>query len=191
MRLKEPRIPPLSRSEWTPEIAELLQKASGVSDEPLNIFATLVRHPGLFKRWMVFGTHVLFKNTLPARDRELAILRVGWLCQAEYEFGQHARIGKQCGLTDEEIRRAIDGPSAPDWSDAERALLQATDELHAHQMIEDTTWSALNRSYDVRQIFDLLFTVGQYVLVSMVLNSIGVQLENGAEGFPQDERQST
>jgi hypothetical protein len=30
---------------------------------------------------------------------------------------------------------------------------------------------------------DLIFTAGQYKLVSMVLNSLGVQLEEGFEGF--------
>lgn len=184
MRLKEPRIPPLRRSDWTPELTELMQKTGGVSGEPLNIFATLLRHPGLLKRWMVFGTHVLVKSTLSPRDRELAILRVGWLCRSEYEFGQHTRIGKLAGLTDAEIRRVLEGPSGEGWSDTERALLQAVDELHADQMITDVTWTALTRAYSVQQILDLLFTVGQYVLVSMVLNSTGVQLEPGAEGFP-------
>lgn len=186
MRLKEPRIPPLRRSEWTPELTELMQKTGAVSGEPLNIFATLLRHPGLLKRWMVFGTHVLVKSTLSPRDRELAILRVGWLCRSEYEFGQHTRIGKLVGLTDAEIRRVLEGPSAEGWSDIERALLQAVDELHADQMVTDATWAALTQAYDVQQMLDLLFTVGQYVLVSMVLNSAGVQLEPGAEGFPPD-----
>jgi 4-carboxymuconolactone decarboxylase len=186
MLLERPRIPPLPESEWTPEVRDLLPKTSGVSGRgPLNIFTTLARHPGLFKRWTVFGTHVLFKSTLPPRERELVILRTGWLCRSEYEFGQHTRIGRDCGLTDEEIRRITLGPDAPGWSDADRILLEATDELHEDQIISDATWAALATTWNERQLFDLLFAIGQYTLVSMFLNTVGVQLEEGAEGFPK------
>jgi alkylhydroperoxidase family enzyme len=184
--LKTPRIPPLPESEWTPEVRDLLPRSSGVSgNSPLNIFTTLARHPGLFKRWMVFGTHVLFKSTLPHRERELVILRTGWLCKSEYEFGQHTRIGRDCGLTDEEIRRITLGPDAPGWSEVDRVLLRATDELHERQVISDATWTALGATWNERQLFDLVFAIGQYTLVSMFLNTIGVQLEQGAEGFPR------
>lgn len=186
MLLEKPRIFPLPESEWTDEIRELLPKASGVSGgKPLNIFTTLVRHPGLYKRWSVFGTHVLFKSTLPPRERELVILRTGWLCKSEYEFGQHSRIGRQCGLTDDEIVRITAGPDAPGWSDGDRLLLRAADELHENKIIGDATWNALRTSWNDQQIMDLIFAIGQYTLVSMFLNTIGVELEEGAEGFPK------
>src|SRR4029453_9053603 len=91
----------------------------------LAIFTTLARHPKLLKRWLVFGNHVLFKSTLSARERELAILRVGWLCRSEYEWGQHAEIGRAIGLGDEEISRVADGPAASGWTAHEAALLRA------------------------------------------------------------------
>jgi alkylhydroperoxidase family enzyme len=123
---------------------------------------------------MVFGTHVLNKSTLPARERELVILRVGWLCRAEYEWAQHVQIGKQCGVTDQDIRRLTQGPEAPGWNDLDQLLLRATDELHANQCVTDATWKGLSEKLDTNQLMDLLFTVGQYTLVSMVLNSLGV-----------------
>lgn len=179
------RIPPLTDAELTPEARELLPKGSDLGGaRPLNIFLTLVRHPKLFKRWMVFGTHVLFKSTLPARDRELVILRTGWLCRSEYEFGQHTRIGRACGLSEDEIRRVTFGTDAPGWSDRDRLLLTAADELHERYRIADDTWQALVRELTEHQIIDLVFAIGQYTLVSMVLNTFGVELEDGAEGFP-------
>ena len=185
MHLKHPRVPPLPESDWSSDVRALLPRSSGASsDEPLNIFTTLARHPKLLKRWLVFGNHVLFKSTLPARERELVILRTGWLCRSEYEFGQHTRIGKACGLTDEEIRRILAGPDGPGWGELDQLLLKATDELHEAHMIADATWDALSRHYDVQQLMDLVFAVGQYTLVSMALNTLGVQLEQGAEGFP-------
>lgn len=180
MRLEKPRLEPLPVDRIDPEIRERL------GDGPvLNIFRTLAHHPKLMKRWMVFGSHVLARSSLPARDRELAILRVGWLCRAEYEWSQHVAIARQSGVSDEEIQRVARGPDAAGWSEAERALLRASDELHADSFIGDATWAELTRHYDTTQLLDLVFTVGQYHLVSMALNTLGVQLEPGAARFPE------
>ncbi len=157
---------------------------STTGSRPLNIFTTLVRHPKLFKSWSAFGAYVLLGSSLPHRERELVILRVGWMCRSEYEFGQHRVIARACGVSDDEIARVTRGPQDPGWSDRDRTLLRAVDELHADQMIEDETWTALRGRFTEEQLIDLLFAVGQYTLVSMVLNTLGVQLEAGAEGFP-------
>jgi alkylhydroperoxidase family enzyme len=150
----------------------------------LNIFRTLAHHPKLLKRWTVFGNHVLFKSTLPPRERELIILRIGWLCRSEYEFGQHTRIGRQAGLTEEEICRIAIGPDAKGWSESDADLLRATDELHHDSRVSDATWKRLAARWNTQQMLDILFAVGQYTLVSMVLNSAGVQLDPGVDGFP-------
>jgi alkylhydroperoxidase family enzyme len=178
MRLEKPRVQPLSDDQLDPEIKEQM------GDRVLNIFRTLAHHPKLMKRWLVFGNHVLAKSTLTPRDREIAILRVGWLCQAGYEWGQHVVIGKTAGLSDEEIERITKGPEAEGWSPAETALLRATDELHADSFVGDATWSSLTEHYSTQQLMDLVFTVGQYHLVSMALNTFGVQLDEGLEGLP-------
>jgi alkylhydroperoxidase family enzyme len=150
----------------------------------LNIFRTLANHPKLMKRWLVFGNHVLAKSSLPPRERELVILRTGYRCRAAYEWSQHVEIARGSGLTDEEIDRVARGPDAEGWSDLERALLRATDELHDEQFVSDATWAELSGHYDTQQLMDLVFTVGQYTLVSMALNTLGVQLEPGAPGLP-------
>ncbi len=185
MRLSEPRVSPLPESEWDDETRELLGGLMRAGGRVLNIFATLARHPKLLKRWLVFGNHVLGKNTLSPRERELAILRIGWLCRAEYEWGQHVVISRGLGIDDEEIRRVTAGPDAPGWDPFEATLLRAVDELHADAMIGDATWKALSARYDTQQLIDLVFTVGQYNLVSMALNTLGVQLDAGVEGFPR------
>ena len=191
MRLQTPRLTPLSPDEWDDEAAEVLKplvEGTGPNRTPgraLNIFATLARHPRLMKRWLVFGSHVLAKNSLSPRDRELAILRVGWDCQAEYEWGQHALIARGCDLSEEEIVRTTQGPDAAGWKPHEAALLRAVDELHADSFISDPTWKALSAHYDEQQLIDLVFTVGQYHLVSMALNTLGVQLDPGIAGFPE------
>lgn len=182
MRLSKPRLEPLPDEDWDAELLERYKR----DDSPLgilNIFRTLAHHPALFRRWTVFGNHVLFKSTLGARERELAILRIGWLCQAEYEWGQHVVIGLRDGLTKEEIERVKAGPTAEGWSELDHAVLTATDELHEDAFITDETWAVLCKHYSSQQIMDLVFAVGQYNLVSMALNTLGVQLDEGIAGF--------
>jgi alkylhydroperoxidase family enzyme len=181
-RLASPRVPPLDDSECREEQRELLDRAR-VGGEVINIFRTLVRHPKLLKRWTVFGNHVLNKSTLSPREREILILRIGWLCHSEYEWGQHVVIGKACGLTEDDLARIQDGPHAAGLDPFESLLLRATDELYTDAMISDTTWNQLAERYDTQQLFDVIFTVGQYNLVSMALNSLGVPLDEGLRGF--------
>jgi 4-carboxymuconolactone decarboxylase len=178
-----PRLAPLTPEEWSDDQRQLLEPFAD-DGEVLNIFATLAHHPKLLKRWLVFGGHIMVASTLPPRDRELLILRTGWRCQSPYEFGQHAVIGRQAGLTDEEIAAVTRGPDDPTWSDDDARLLTAADELVDDHRLSDATWTGLNERYDTPQVLDLIFTVGQYTLVSMALNSLGVQIEEGLEGFP-------
>jgi alkylhydroperoxidase family enzyme len=182
MRVSEPRLRPLPEAERDADAQEVLSRAAR-DGRVLNIYATLARHPKLLKRWSVFGAHVLYKNTLPPRERELLILRTGWLCRSEYEWGQHVLIGKAAGVTDEEIARVKEGPDAAGWAEPDRALLRAADELIGDAFISDATWQALAERFDTQQLIDVVFTVGQYNLVSMALNTLGVQLDEGVPGF--------
>jgi len=178
IRPRSPRLAPLTEDELDEETRALVPAGS------LNIFTTLARHPKLLKRWLVFGNHVLAKSTLPERERELAILRVGWRCGAEYEFGQHTIIGQRAGITDQELSWLVRDLAEGGWGDDDRALLTAVDELHDDQCVTDATWEALAARWDEQQLLDLVFAVGQYTLVSMALNTLGVQRDPGVPGFP-------
>jgi alkylhydroperoxidase family enzyme len=177
-----PRIPPVQKEHWTPDQKAILEPLER-QKRLYNVFSTMANHPDLARDWLVFANHVLRKCTLPPRDREILILRIGWLCGAEYEWAQHVRIGKAVGLSDDDLKHIQQGPEAAGASQHDRLLLKAVDELHADSFIGDETWNALAASYDTRQLMDLVFAVGQYNLVSMALNSFGVQLDPGLEGF--------
>lgn len=182
MTLPEPRFAPLAEDQLDDETRRLLER-SRMRGRILNIFRTLAHHPKLLERWLVFGTHILNKSSLPPREREMLILRIGWLCRSEYEWGQHVLIGRQAGLADEEIERIKSGPEASGWSELESALLRAVDELHSEAFISDLTWQTLAASLSKQQLLDLVFTVGQYNMVAMALNTLGVRLDEGVPGF--------
>ena len=183
MKLSTPRITPLSESEWSDEQRELLEpiKESGPF---YNVLGTLSRHWDAAQKFTVWAYHIMGETSrISPREREILILRVGWLCDAEYEWGQHVIFGRDAGLSDTEIARIKDGPEAEGWTPFESALLQAADELHNDSFISDATWAALSEQYDTLQLMDVVFAVGQYHMVSMALNSFGVQLDKGVTGF--------
>ena len=163
-----------------PRLDELYARGMRGSDgEVINIFGTLAHHPDLLRRWLVFATHVLSKSTLSPRDRELLILRTGWNCGSKYEWGQHVLIARRSDIDDDEIERVKSGPDDPAWSDHDRALLQAADDLHDRSSIGDAAWSALSGEYSAEQLLDVVATVGNYHLVAMFLNTTGVELDAG------------
>jgi 4-carboxymuconolactone decarboxylase len=183
MRLSQPRIAPLTEAEWTEEQRKMLEPFYQ-EGKTYNVLGTLARHWEATKKFLVWAYHVMGEtSTLPPRERELLILRTGWLCQSEYEWGQHVVFAKAAGLTDAEIARIKEGPDAAGWEPFDATLLRAAGELHADALISDKTWAALSERYNTEQLMDVVFAVGQYTLVSMSLNTFGVQLDKGVKGF--------
>ena len=173
------RVEPTTEADWDDKTKALVEGLGG-----LNIFRVLAHHPDLLRRWLVFGDHILNKSTLPPRERELVILRTGWLCRSEYEFGQHRVIGRNVGLTDEEITRITGDQIGDGWDDKDRLLLRCTDQLVAEHRLDDELWAGISKVWDRKQVMDLVLTVGQYALVSTALNTFEVPLDPGVEGFP-------
>ena len=178
MRLSKPRVEMMEQSDWDEEQNQIMNR-NFPDLVPPNIHKTIIHHTKLMKRWMVFANHVLNKSSLPGREREMAILRTGWLCRAGYEWAHHVEIGKREGLTQEEIEAIKHGPDAQVWSDLDRSLLRAVEELLNDCFISDDTWNALSQKFNQQQLMDIVFAVGNYNLVSMALNTLGVQLEEG------------
>ncbi|MGE3177617.1 MAG: carboxymuconolactone decarboxylase family protein [Vicinamibacterales bacterium] len=184
-RVPQPRLDPLPASEWTDAHRQALG-ARARGDETADVFRTCLRNVELCRAWMGFTDYILSERiSISQRDRELVILRIGALCRSDYEWSAHAALGLRVGLTAEEIARIPRGPDAPGWSAADATLLRATDELHNDQHISDATWARLRERFNERQIMDVIFTAGQYTLVSMFLNSAGVQLPKGQTGIPR------
>ncbi len=180
-----PRIPPLPEAERSDFARELLAFAAGPDGggRTLNLWTTLIRHPGLFRWWIPFGGKIL-AGKIPVRDRELMVLRTAWRCGAEYEWGQHCRIARQAGITDDELVRIAKGPDAPGWDRFDAALLRAADELHDESCVTDDTWAVLADRYDEKQLIELPMLVGQYHLVAFTMNTLRLEHEAGAERFP-------
>ena len=176
---KAPRMTPLPENQWTDEMREMFEPTIKTFGRVFNIFTTLGRHPKLLKRWMVFANHCLLKSSLTPRDRELVILRAGWLSHSEYEWAQHNRIALETGLTQEEVDRVKDGGDAAGWTEAEKTLLIAVDEVLDKKNLTDENWNKLTVHFKEQQIIDIIFTAGNYALLAMALNTLGVEVDDG------------
>jgi 4-carboxymuconolactone decarboxylase len=197
MRLSVPRIPPADLETIDDEQREALAVFTGGARDVtksagtvLNIFRTMVHAPRALTAFLGWGSYILSRrNSLAERERELVILRTGFNCGSGYEFTQHTRIGLDAGLSAAEIEAIKAGPGDPGWSEADRALLRATDDLTRDFHVGDASWAALSFLSD-KQKMDLVMTVGQYTQVSMMLNSFGVQLDPGQDLDPALDRRA-
>lgn len=178
------RIDPLTQSD-DPIGQKIIDAAAGLQPAPpANLFGTLAHQPNLGRRALRLGTVFLFEGTLDARVREIAILRTAWRTGAEYEWGQHTLIGRQVGLTDGEIRELMTPALVGGWSDLERAVVDAVDDLCAHDAIARDTWIALEATYAEPQLIELTLLVGYYRMLAGLMNSVEVDLDDGAPGWP-------
>jgi AhpD family alkylhydroperoxidase len=173
------RLAPLADDEWDEQAHAALSRflpadrrnAKGAG----NALATLIRHPDLAKAFLGFSGHLLGRSTLPARLRELAILRVAARRGCAYEWTHHVTLASETGLTETEIEEAGQGRAA---NELDSAVLAAVDELDRDSNVSDPIWAALARHLDERQRMDLVFTIGAYCLLAMAFNTFGVEPEH-------------
>jgi alkylhydroperoxidase family enzyme len=148
-----------------------------------EIVLTMLRHADLFALHTDVGLQLLARGALSFRDREFAVLRIAWLCQAPYEWGEHVLVGKRFGLTSDDIACVINGPDADGLDEHASAILRAVDELHGNAMISDATWLTLAKRLDERQLIELPIIVGQYQTVAYYQNSLRLRLHTGNAGL--------
>jgi alkylhydroperoxidase family enzyme len=188
-----PRLAPLDRELVADQVVadtRHLRGAAGGELPPVSldtvpeIMFTMCRTPDLWRKLMDLTIQIQgAAAVLPLRDRKLAILRTGWLCQAPYEFGEHVNQAKRAGITTEEVERVIVGSDAPGWDEHERAILRAVEELHTATMISDATWTQLTRRLDENQLIELLVLIGQFTATAYFQNSLRLRLEAGNPGL--------
>jgi alkylhydroperoxidase family enzyme len=166
------------------DLAATLSKSIVRDGQALNIFLTLGHHPALLKRFNALGGAFLAHGLLPAREREIVILRVGWNCRSVYEFGQHTVIGRDAGLTDAEIASLATTRATAPWSRDDQALIALADEICADDCVGEATFDALRRRWKDAEIVELVALAGFYRMVSGLLNTLGVEPEPGLPGWP-------
>jgi len=156
--------------------------ANGPGAPPLpGIVGLLGHHPALAARWLTWNAGLLEQPLLDPRDRELLILRVGWRTQCRYEWAQHVAMAQRAGLSPEQVAAVAGDGGSPPWDDRDRLLLAAADEMVADHRVGDATWRGLAAHFDPPQLLELLFVVGSYLGLALVLNSVDLAPDPGAD----------
>jgi AhpD family alkylhydroperoxidase len=171
-----PRITPGSRAEvgvigWVVSVVSGRVAGSG----PPNLFLTLGRHRKLFRGWLRFAGRLMPGGTLPRRETELLILRTAHVRGCTYEFEHHVRLGRRAGVTASDVERVIAGPSAEGWSDRERVLLTAADELLRDRDLSDASWATLRGELSEKKCIELCLLVGHYDMLAMTVTALRIQ----------------
>jgi len=182
--LDSPRIERIQKPYSAAEAAILVPRTR--NGNVLGVWSTCANSPALCNAWLEFTDYLLQESTLPIRDRELLILRIGYLNQGAYEWAAHRGLALSVGISEQELRAITIGSTDPRWSEWDASLLRAAEELHQNALVSDETWAELSTRYTKRQMMETVFTVGQYNMVAMYLNSLGVQFEEDWIGYPID-----
>ena len=177
------RISP-ARPPFPAEIAERLERLMPKGVPPLALFTTLARDKRLFGKFVAGG--LLDPGHLTLRQREIVIDRITALCGSEYEWGVHiAFFARRAGLDQSQIASTVKrGKDDPVWSDDERALLAACDQLHQHCDIDDATWTNLRQHFSAEALLEVIMLAGFYRTVSYITNAARLPLETFAARFP-------
>lgn len=179
-----PRISPLS-----PDEARLVAEAAGVPSmyAPLNIFRTLLRQPEIAGPLADLLTGLLKGSHLAHRQRELLIMRTGWLTGCDYEWTQHWRVGREWfECTDDDFLETREWRSSSHFDEVDRAVLAATDEVHASGHVSQVTWDECRRHLDEEASLELTAAIGLWRMVAVLARSLDIELEDDLESWPPD-----
>ena len=182
------RIAGLPRKEWPPEMRDALAamrpptpryQPAQRQDRPQagNTLDTFALHADLARAFFTFNGHVLYATSLTERQREILVLRVAARRKSAYLWAQHLFLGRDGGLSDEEMARVAFGPEAPFFEPLETALIRSVDELVDDGAISAETWQVLAAEFDAQQLLDVVFTVGCYNTVAWFFRSFDLEVD--------------
>jgi len=192
VRIGPAKLTPLPREAWTDEARAVFafwgEPGAYENGSNSNMVMTLARHPALAIAYYTFGKHLMIASTLPARDRELIVLRIAWLLRSAYEWHYHVGYALHLGIRLDEIAAIGEGADAASWSERDAAVLRSVDDLHARSRLSDGCSAMLSRHFDDRQRIDMVFTIGNYVMLGWAILALDIELEDGIDPIGFDLR---
>jgi alkylhydroperoxidase family enzyme len=168
------RVPYLDRKDVKPEHQDLLARG-------INLYRALVHSPDGLRSFSALGHFIRHTSRLDPRLRELAILQVGYLTRSPYEYSHHVEIGRDFGVSDEDIRAIADETAGrpTQLEPIAKAVLRAAREMTTDLTVSEQTFAALRRELDHERLTDLVLTIGFYNGVVRILATLQIDVEDG------------
>ena len=173
-----PRMAQVRPEEFTEETRDFLNRWSGGSfkDSDSNpVLKTFAHNPLVAGLFSSFNIHLLTTNSLPVKQRQIAIMRTAWITRAVYMWSSHLNTSLRAGLDDAMFEPLKHGAGHPYFTPFENTVIRATEELVANRTIGAENWAALTAEWDDRQMLDFMFTVGCYVTPAAIMRATRVQ----------------
>jgi alkylhydroperoxidase family enzyme len=166
------RLPYLEADQVAPEYRDMLKRNT-------NLHKLLVNSPEMARAFNGVGSYIRFESKLDPRLRELAILQVGWLEQSEYEFTHHVKIGRDFGVTDDDIAGMMAETEGKDsgLEPLARTILKGAREMTRELAMQETTFAEIKRHLSSEEIVDLVLTIAFYCAVVRVLATMKIDNE--------------
>ena len=166
------RVPYLQQSDLPPEHQDILAR-------PIALNRAMANSPNAAKAMTGLAMYIRHHSKLDPRLRELAILQVGWLEKSEYEFTHHVKIGKEFGVTDEDIQGLFletEG-KASKLEPLAKAILKGAREMVRDIGMSDATFAEIKKHLSNEHMTDLVLTIAFYCAVVRVLATMKIDNE--------------
>ncbi|MEZ5855048.1 MAG: carboxymuconolactone decarboxylase family protein [Hyphomicrobiaceae bacterium] len=166
------RLPYLEKSDLPPEHQDLLRRE-------ITLFKCMTHSPNAARAFQGLGGFIRHKSKLDPRLREIAILAVGWITQAPYEWSHHVKIGQEFGVSEDDIRALIaecDG-QANGLEPVAKLIVKAAGEMTKDLAVADATFASLKGHFDNECLTDLIITMAFYNAVVRYLGSMRIDVE--------------
>jgi alkylhydroperoxidase family enzyme len=166
------RLPYLEPDQVAPEYRDMLKRNT-------NLHKLLVNSPDMARAFNGVGGFIRFKSKLDPRLRELAILQVGWMERSEYEFTHHVKIGKEFGVTDEDIQGLFaETEGKPSKLEPlAKAILKGAREMVRDIGMSEATFAEIKKDLSNEHMTDLVLTIAFYCAVVRVLATMKIDNE--------------
>jgi alkylhydroperoxidase family enzyme len=174
------RVPYLDREDLPEADREIFDRLIAERGRPLgNIFRALANTPNLLRRFLALGGELRNKTALDPKLRELALMTVGRLTEAEYEFVHHWNIALRVGVAREKLEHLAEFETSPVFTEDERAVMRYALEATRNVKVSDAVFEQLRGFLDTRRLMELVQNVAFYNMVVRILVPLGVEVEPG------------
>jgi alkylhydroperoxidase family enzyme len=183
------RLKQVSLDEASPEVMELYKQFFGDRD-PVKHPGTATGTPGDYWTTFALVPDLLLQarsslmalmqpgRKLPAKLRELAILRTGIVGESRFEYSQHLKVARMVGVPDDKLTAIKSWALSNAFTPVERAVMQVTDEIVGRNLVEDDSFAALKQHLDDAQIMELFYVVGLWRMHGMIVRALHLEFDN-------------
>jgi 4-carboxymuconolactone decarboxylase len=171
------RVSLLNEESAAPELQERFRLMKEKGGRVLNLFKIMAHSTQVGYQFLRLGNAILFKGIIPPNLRELAILRVGLINKAIYEWTQHVPIALRAGVRQAQIDALSQWEHSTEFNDIEKAILRYTDEETKNVRVKDKTFAAVRAILSEEGIVELTTAIGYYGMVCRILETLQVELE--------------